>query len=88
MNTSANPIAAMIAEVEKVVIGKRNEIVMLLTAMLSGSHVLIEDVPGTGKTNTRCRAGPHGRPEFPPRAIYPRRHGLRHYRLQSLQPSD
>lgn len=50
MNTSANPIAAMIAEVEKVVIGKRNEIVMLLTAMLSGSHVLIEDVPGTGKT--------------------------------------
>lgn len=50
MNTSANPIAAMIAEVEKVVIGKRSEIVMLLTAMLSGSHVLIEDVPGTGKT--------------------------------------
>ena len=41
---------ALIDEVEKVVIGKHNEIVLLVTAMLSGGHVLIEDVPGTGKT--------------------------------------
>ena len=40
----------VINEVEKVILGKRSEIVLLLTAMLSGSHVLIEDVPGTGKT--------------------------------------
>ena len=39
-----------IDEVEKVVVGKRSEIVMLMTAMLAGTHVLIEDVPGTGKT--------------------------------------
>ena len=51
MNNTANPIAGMLGEVEKVVVGKRNEITMLLTAMLSGSHVLIEDVPGTGKTS-------------------------------------
>ncbi|MBQ3126488.1 MAG: MoxR family ATPase [Clostridia bacterium] len=51
MNNTANPIAQMLGEVEKVVVGKRNEITMLLTAMLSGSHVLIEDVPGTGKTS-------------------------------------
>ncbi len=37
-------------EVEKVVVGKRSEVLLLLTAMLAGSHVLIEDVPGTGKT--------------------------------------
>ncbi len=37
-------------EVEKVVVGKRNEVILLLTALLGGSHVLIEDVPGTGKT--------------------------------------
>ncbi len=41
---------ALISEVEKVVIGKHNEIVLLVTAMLAGGHVLIEDVPGTGKT--------------------------------------
>ncbi len=45
--------AKMIAaadEVEKVVVGKRSEVLLLLTAMLAGTHVLIEDVPGTGKT--------------------------------------
>lgn len=42
--------SALIDEVEKVVIGKRNEITLLICAMLSGSHVLIEDVPGVGKT--------------------------------------
>ncbi|MBQ3176585.1 MAG: MoxR family ATPase [Clostridia bacterium] len=41
---------ALIEEVEKVVIGKHNEIVLLVTSMLAGGHVLIEDVPGTGKT--------------------------------------
>ncbi|MBO7376205.1 MAG: MoxR family ATPase [Clostridia bacterium] len=43
-------IADVIAEIEKVIVGKRPEIVLLLSALLSGSHVLIEDVPGTGKT--------------------------------------
>ena len=43
-------IMAMIQEIEKVIVGKRQEIVLLLTALLSGGHVLIEDVPGTGKT--------------------------------------
>lgn len=43
-------IMAMIQETEKVIVGKRREIVLLMTALLSGGHVLIEDVPGTGKT--------------------------------------
>lgn len=43
-------VIAAIDEIEKVIVGKRPEIVMLFTALLSGSHVLIEDVPGTGKT--------------------------------------
>lgn len=41
---------ALVDEVEKVVLGKHNEIVLLVCALLSGSHVLIEDVPGVGKT--------------------------------------
>ncbi len=43
-------ILKAIDEIEKVIVGKRTEILLLLTAMLAGSHVLIEDVPGTGKT--------------------------------------
>lgn len=47
---ASDKAAALVAEVEKVVEGKHNEIVLLVCAMLSGSHVLIEDVPGVGKT--------------------------------------
>ena len=36
--------------VSRVIIGKEHEIKLVLTAMLSGGHVRLEDVPGTGKT--------------------------------------
>ena len=36
--------------IEKVIIGKRDVILKLIAALLSGGHVLIEDVPGVGKT--------------------------------------
>lgn len=41
---------ALTEEVEKVVIGKHKEVVLLITSLLAGGHVLIEDVPGVGKT--------------------------------------
>lgn len=41
---------ALASEVEKVVVGKHSEVVLLITALLAGGHVLIEDVPGVGKT--------------------------------------
>lgn len=34
----------------KVVVGKEKEIELILAALFSGGHVLLEDVPGTGKT--------------------------------------
>jgi MoxR-like ATPase len=40
----------LIANVETVIVGKRTQIEWLLAAMLCQGHVLIEDVPGTGKT--------------------------------------
>lgn len=36
--------------VEKVIVGKSEIIDLILTSMLVGGHVLLEDVPGTGKT--------------------------------------
>lgn len=44
-------------EVEKVVVGKREVVTMLLIALLSGGHVLIEDVPGVGKTTLATALG-------------------------------
>ena len=36
--------------ISKAIVGKEHEISLILTAMLAGGHVLLEDVPGTGKT--------------------------------------
>lgn len=38
------------SNVEKVIIGKSEIINIVTTALISGGHVLLEDVPGTGKT--------------------------------------
>jgi MoxR-like ATPase len=43
-------INQVIDEVETVIIGKRGTISLLMTAVLCNGHVLIEDVPGVGKT--------------------------------------
>jgi MoxR-like ATPase len=47
----AAPVAARILEnIEKVIVGKREEIVLTLVAFFAGGHVLLEDVPGVAKT--------------------------------------
>ncbi|MDR6551253.1 MoxR family ATPase [Paenibacillus qinlingensis] len=43
-------LANLKANLESCILGKSAEIELLLTAMLAGGHVLLEDVPGTGKT--------------------------------------
>ncbi|MBF0548676.1 MAG: AAA family ATPase [Candidatus Riflebacteria bacterium] len=41
---------ALIRNIEQVIIGKRSLIQLIVTAALANAHVLLEDVPGTGKT--------------------------------------
>lgn len=43
-------IDAIRNEVNKVVIGKEEVVDKVLTAMLAGGHILLEDIPGVGKT--------------------------------------
>ena len=47
----AQTFAALADNVERAVLGKRHVVELVLTAMLSEGHVLLEDVPGTGKTS-------------------------------------
>jgi MoxR-like ATPase len=42
--------ARLLANVERVVVGKHEQIAVVLSALISGGHVLLEDVPGTAKT--------------------------------------
>ena len=57
--TSARPFTSsdveriaqdVVAEVERVVVGKRETIELVLIGVLAGGHVLLEDVPGLAKT--------------------------------------
>jgi len=50
MEKKINVIERMVNNIEKVIVGKRDIIELLCLALLCDGHVLIEDVPGTGKT--------------------------------------
>lgn len=43
-------VEKILENMNKVIVGKENVSKLILTAMLAGGHVLIEDVPGVGKT--------------------------------------
>ena len=50
MNDVPTTAKKIIANVEKVIVGKRRQIVLSLVSWLCGGHVLLEDVPGVAKT--------------------------------------
>lgn len=50
MNRTQSFASKVIENVEKVIIGKRKTIELLVVALLCEGHVLLEDVPGVGKT--------------------------------------
>ena len=49
-NGSADIVKRLLDNIETVVHGKSEEIRLVLSALVSGGHVLFEDVPGTAKT--------------------------------------
>ena len=64
-------ISALIENVEKIIVGKRQAIELVIAAILTGGHVLIEDVPGVGKTKlvssvARSCGGTFGRIQMTP----------------------
>lgn len=66
-----NKIEQLINNIERVIIGKRPVIEKVICSMLAGGHVLIEDVPGVGKTLlaetlAKSVSGSFGRIQFTP----------------------
>jgi MoxR-like ATPase len=47
---AAASAARIVANIERVVVGKSDEVALVISALISGGHVLLEDVPGTAKT--------------------------------------
>ncbi len=61
----------VVEAVERVIIGKSQSVRLAVTALFSGGHLLIEDIPGVGKTTlakaiARCIGGTFKRIQFTP----------------------
>lgn len=64
-------VDSILHEVRKVIVGKDDVLEKILMTILSGGHVLLDDVPGTGKTTTalafsRALGLQYGRIQFTP----------------------
>ncbi len=57
MEENQQLISRLSAEISKVIKGKSNAVEMVLTSLLSQGHILIEDVPGVGKTTLAMALG-------------------------------
>jgi len=74
--------------IQKVIIGKEKEIELVLSALICGGHVLLEDVPGTGKTTlakalAKSMNGGFARVQFTPDLLPADVTGTRVFRQQS-----
>jgi MoxR-like ATPase len=50
MNAPARDIAAVLAQLNRVILGKELQIKLCVACLLSRGHLLLEDIPGVGKT--------------------------------------
>jgi MoxR-like ATPase len=49
-DAAAEAARRLLSNIERVVVGKPDEVALVVAAFISGGHVLLEDVPGTAKT--------------------------------------
>ncbi len=50
MSVTIKRTEAVLREISRVVVGKHEELQLIMIAVLAGGHILIEDLPGLGKT--------------------------------------
>lgn len=73
-------------EISKVIKGKGEAVQLILTALLAQGHVLIEDVPGVGKTTLAMALGKATGLSFRRAQFTPDVMASGHHRIHDVQP--
>ena len=74
----------ILKSINSVIAGKEAVVEKVLMAILSGGHVLLEDVPGVGKTTLAISFARTLGLGYPPRAVHVGHHALGHSGLFRL----
>ena len=80
----------LINNINKVIVGKNDVVELVVTSLITGGHVLIEDMPGTGKTML-CKAlaksvdADFGRVQFTPDLLPSDLTGINFYNQKSME---
>ena len=77
---------SLVNNVTKVLHGKEDVVRAALTCVLAEGHLLIEDVPGVGKTSLGPSHLQVGQPDLEPRPVHARPLAQRHHRGDRLRP--
>ncbi len=90
MDKIENPAKQVAAQVKKVIFGKEKEIDEIMIAFLANGHVLLEDIPGVGKTTlalafSRAMQLDFGRIQFTPDVMPSDLTGFSVYRREEQQ---
>ena len=78
----------VLANVERVIVGKHQEVRLALVALMCHGHLLIEDVPGIGKTMLAKAHRPEPRLHVPAHPVHARPAALGRDGPLDLQPED
>ena len=81
-----NRVAELEGNIGQVVLGKPDVVRMCVVTLLAGEHLLLEDVPGVGKTLI-AKAGQKRQRRFLPHPVHAGLAAQRYHRQQLVQQS-
>ncbi len=66
--------------------GKIKAVKLAVTSLLAGGHLLLEDIPGLGKTTLALASGQNARPVVRPHPVHQRPAPLGYHRAVDFRP--